>query len=51
VALNINDTSDQSINTSDLVRAEWGLFRDRRPDLYQPIISLDGASPEKEDWK
>jgi len=32
-------------------RTEWGLFRDRRPDLYQPIISLDGASREKEDWK
>jgi len=35
--------------TFDLVdidnrRTEWGLFRDRRPDLYQPIISLDGES-------
>ena len=23
-------------------RAAWGLFRDRRPDLYLPILSLDG---------
>lgn len=24
-------------------RAEWGLFRDRRPELYAPILSLDGS--------
>lgn len=24
-------------------RAAWGLFRDRRPDLYVPILSLDGS--------
>ncbi len=23
-------------------RAAWGVFRDRRPDLYLPILSLDG---------
>jgi N-carbamoylputrescine amidase len=23
-------------------RAAWGLFRDRRPDLYGPITTLDG---------
>ena len=23
-------------------RAGWGMFRDRRPDLYGPILSLDG---------
>lgn len=27
-----------------LVRSAWGLFRDRRPDLYGPICSLDGRS-------
>lgn len=26
-----------------LQRAGWGLFRDRRPDLYQPLLSLDGS--------
>ena len=24
-------------------RASWGLFRDRRPDLYGPILSADGT--------
>jgi len=24
------------------MRASWGLFRDRRPDLYGPLLSLDG---------
>jgi N-carbamoylputrescine amidase len=24
-------------------RASWGLFRDRRPDLYGPLLSLDGS--------
>ncbi len=23
-------------------RADWGLFRDRRPDLYKPILTYDG---------
>ncbi|PKY10669.1 N-carbamoylputrescine amidase [Acidithiobacillus marinus] len=27
-------------------RAEWGLFRDRRPELYGPILSLDGNSAD-----
>ncbi|HEY0104709.1 MAG TPA: N-carbamoylputrescine amidase [Rhizomicrobium sp.] len=26
-----------------LARASWGLFRDRRPDLYGPLISHDGG--------
>lgn len=24
-------------------RASWGLFRDRRPELYTPLLTLDGA--------
>ncbi len=24
-------------------RSAWGLFRDRRPDLYRPILTLDGG--------
>ncbi len=24
-------------------RADWGLFRDRRPDLYKPILTYDGV--------
>jgi len=23
-------------------RASWGVFRDRRPELYKPLLSLDG---------
>ncbi|HKY94151.1 MAG TPA: N-carbamoylputrescine amidase [Kiloniellales bacterium] len=26
-------------------RAAWGLFRDRRPELYQPLLTLDGGQP------
>ncbi len=26
------------------LRAHWGLFRDRRPDLYGPLLTLDGAT-------
>jgi N-carbamoylputrescine amidase len=25
-------------------RRSWGVFRDRRPDLYYPLLSLDGRS-------
>jgi N-carbamoylputrescine amidase len=25
-------------------RQAWGVFRDRRPDLYYPLLSLDGRS-------
>ena len=24
-------------------RAGWGLFRDRRPDLYGPLLTQDGV--------
>jgi len=27
------------------MRHSWGLFRDRRPDLYGPLLTLDGESP------
>lgn len=33
----------------EAVRAQrhaWGVFRDRRPDLYAPILTLDGRAPE-----
>lgn len=26
-------------------RAAWGVFRDRRPDLYGPLLTLDGSFP------
>ena len=27
------------------MRANWGIFRDRRPDLYSPLLTLDGEHP------
>jgi N-carbamoylputrescine amidase len=45
------DRAGEAIITADLdldrVRAYrhwWGLFRDRRPDLYYPLMSLDGGA-------
>lgn len=28
-------------------RASWGFFRDRRPDLYSPIMTKDGCQAGK----
>lgn len=28
-------------------RAEWGVFRDRRPELYRPLLTLDGETERK----
>ena len=30
-------------------RRDWGVFRDRRPDLYEGILSLDGNRTQKID--
>jgi N-carbamoylputrescine amidase len=27
-------------------RAAWGLFRDRRPELYLPLLTFDGREPQ-----
>jgi N-carbamoylputrescine amidase len=24
-------------------RQNWGIYRDRRPDLYKPVLTLDGT--------
>lgn len=45
-----DQTSDMFVTqTFDLdeireMRAHWGLFRDRRPDLYGPLLTLDGRA-------
>jgi N-carbamoylputrescine amidase len=26
------------------IRASWGVFRDRRPDMYGPLLTLDGKT-------
>ena len=43
------DADDVLTATFDLdalrtMRNSWGLFRDRRPDLYGPILTLDGTT-------
>jgi N-carbamoylputrescine amidase len=30
-----------------IMRANWGVFRDRRPDLYGPLLTLDGKTPAR----
>ena len=32
------------LDAARAARVGWGVFRDRRPDLYQPLLSLDGES-------
>lgn len=33
------------LDTLEQVRSTWGTFRDRRPDLYTPLNTLDGRLP------
>ncbi len=35
-------TASFDLNEVRAVRAAWGLFRDRRPELYDPLLTLDG---------
>jgi N-carbamoylputrescine amidase len=44
-----NDRQEVVLATVDLARirarrASWGFFRDRRPDLYRPLLTLDGGT-------
>ncbi|MDA0678939.1 MAG: N-carbamoylputrescine amidase [Proteobacteria bacterium] len=36
-------TAELDLDRMRIERATWGLFRDRRPDLYGDILSLDGG--------
>jgi N-carbamoylputrescine amidase len=29
------------------IRNSWGVFRDRRPDLYTPLLTLDGTTQHR----
>ena len=31
-----------NLDEAESFRRTWGIFRDRRPDLYAPLMSLDG---------
>ena len=35
-------TAEFDLDVIAFQRAEWGIFRDRRPDLYQAILTYDG---------
>ena len=35
-------TSEIDIQEDHLFRRNWGLFRDRRVDLYKELLTLDG---------
>nr|WP_201071369.1 N-carbamoylputrescine amidase [Skermanella sp. TT6] len=35
-------TATFDLDRLQAARASWGLFRDRRPELYDPILTLDG---------
>lgn len=37
-------TASLDLDTIRVQRASWGLFRDRRPDLYEPLLTLDGET-------
>jgi N-carbamoylputrescine amidase len=37
-------TAKLDLDTLRAQRASWGLFRDRRPELYDPLLTLDGET-------
>jgi N-carbamoylputrescine amidase len=37
-------TATVDLDAIAAARQSWGLFRDRRPDLYGPLLSLDGSA-------
>jgi N-carbamoylputrescine amidase len=37
-------TAEFDLDAVRRYREAWGVFRDRRPDLYYPLLSLDGRA-------
>ncbi len=37
-------TASVDLEQARLARASWGFFRDRRPELYDPLLTLDGST-------
>jgi len=37
-------TAEFDLDAVRRYREAWGIFRDRRPDLYYPLLSLDGRA-------
>lgn len=40
-------TATFDLDELEAQRADWGIFRDRRPDLYRPILTCDGECPPR----
>lgn len=40
-------TAEFDLDQLEVQRIEWGIFRDRRPDLYKAIFTYDGSTPLK----
>ena len=38
-------TASFDLEANREMRANWGVFRDRRPDAYGPLLTLDGSTP------
>ena len=38
-------TATFDLDELETARAAWGLFRDRRPELYLPVLTFDGKEP------
>lgn len=38
-------TAEFDLDAVEQLRRGWGVFRDRRPELYGPIVGLDGTDP------
>jgi N-carbamoylputrescine amidase len=36
-------TAEFDLDAVASLRHGWGVFRDRRPELYEPIVRLDGS--------
>ncbi|MFN9544785.1 MAG: nitrilase-related carbon-nitrogen hydrolase, partial [Alphaproteobacteria bacterium] len=36
-------TATVDLDEISIARRSWGMFRDRRPDLYGPLLTLDGG--------
>ena len=37
-------TATFELDEGQRLRHSWGLFRDRRPDLYGPLLTFDGTT-------
>jgi N-carbamoylputrescine amidase len=38
-------TAEFDLDQLEIQRIEWGIFRDRRPDLYKVLATYDGSTP------